>query len=150
VRERVSAKRGNRESTYASSSESDTSPTAPCCAIESTSESENERVEERDSEMRKSRETLHLHFDLASLRPAEPVASSDRQTEELDSCALHISAPEQKMSGGLNGISPALAQLEKEYGSNKKEWKYEMRREAQEIVPGQFLSPSLPSSIRVD
>jgi hypothetical protein len=40
------------------------------------------------------------------------------------------------MSGGLNGISPELAQLELQYGSNKKEWRYEMRREAQEIVPG--------------
>ena len=40
---------------------------------------------------------------------------------------------------GLNGISPELAQLESLYGSLKKEWRYEMRREAQEIVPGQFL-----------
>jgi len=38
----------------------------------------------------------------------------------------------------LMGISPELAALEEQYGHNKKEWKYEMRREAQEIVPGSF------------
>jgi len=37
------------------------------------------------------------------------------------------------------GISPELAALEEQYGHNKKEWKYEMRRDAQEIVPGSFL-----------
>lgn len=48
------------------------------------------------------------------------------------------------MSGGLNGISPELAQLEAQYGANKKEWRYEMRREAQEIVPGEPSSPTSP------
>ncbi|GAA5972088.1 hypothetical protein JCM3765_001288 [Sporobolomyces pararoseus] len=46
---------------------------------------------------------------------------------------------------GLNGISPELAQLESLYGSLKKEWRYEMRREAQEIVPGLFVGPFQPS-----
>ncbi|GAA5837473.1 hypothetical protein JCM3766R1_000457 [Sporobolomyces carnicolor] len=49
------------------------------------------------------------------------------------------------MSGGLNGISPELAQLEAQYGANKKEWRYEMRREAQEIVPGLYVGPFQPS-----
>ncbi|GAA5879258.1 hypothetical protein JCM16303_003141 [Sporobolomyces ruberrimus] len=49
------------------------------------------------------------------------------------------------MSVGLNGISPELAQLEAQYGSNKKEWRYELRREAQEIVPGLYVGPFQPS-----
>ncbi|GAA5824403.1 hypothetical protein JCM5353_005025 [Sporobolomyces roseus] len=46
---------------------------------------------------------------------------------------------------GLMGISPELAALEEQYGHNKKEWKYEMRREAQEIVPGLYVGPFQPS-----
>ncbi|GAA6009877.1 hypothetical protein JCM11491_000849 [Sporobolomyces phaffii] len=49
------------------------------------------------------------------------------------------------MSGGLNGISPELAQLEALYSGNKKEWRYEMRRDAQEIVPGLYVGPFQPS-----
>lgn len=41
----------------------------------------------------------------------------------------------------MNGISPALAALDLQV-PNKLEWKYEMRREAQEILPGSS-SPSL-------
>lgn len=43
---------------------------------------------------------------------------------------------------GLNGISPELQALEDQV-QNKQEWRYEMRREAQEILPG---APAFPSS----
>ncbi|CEQ39306.1 SPOSA6832_00830, partial [Sporobolomyces salmonicolor] len=46
---------------------------------------------------------------------------------------------------GLNGISPELQALEELYGANKVEWKYEMRREAQEILPGLYVGPFQPS-----
>ncbi|GAA5877648.1 hypothetical protein JCM1840_004965 [Sporobolomyces johnsonii] len=46
---------------------------------------------------------------------------------------------------GLNGISPELQALEALYGANKVEWKYEMRREAQEILPGLYVGPFQPS-----
>ncbi|GAA5973698.1 hypothetical protein JCM11641_005085 [Rhodosporidiobolus odoratus] len=45
---------------------------------------------------------------------------------------------------GLNGISPALQALEEQV-PNKVEWKYEMRREAQEILPGLYVGPFQPS-----
>ncbi|BGP13312.1 hypothetical protein JCM10213_001501 [Rhodosporidiobolus nylandii] len=45
---------------------------------------------------------------------------------------------------GLNGISPELQALEDRF-QNKKEWKYEMRREAQEILPGLYVGPFQPS-----
>lgn len=38
----------------------------------------------------------------------------------------------------LHGMSPELQSLEDQV-QNKREWKYEMRREAQEILPGPFL-----------
>ncbi|GAA5936903.1 uncharacterized protein JCM15063_000096 [Sporobolomyces koalae] len=48
-------------------------------------------------------------------------------------------------SAGFYGISPELARLEEQYGANKKEWRYEMRREAQEVVPGLYIGPFQPS-----
>lgn len=47
-------------------------------------------------------------------------------------------------SSSLNGISPELSALEAQV-QNKLEWKYEMRREAQEILPGLFIGPFQPS-----
>ena len=45
----------------------------------------------------------------------------------------------------MNGITPELAALESHLGGNKLEWRYEMRREAQEILPGVFVGPFQPS-----
>ena len=45
----------------------------------------------------------------------------------------------------VNGITPELAALETQLGGNKLEWRYEMRREAQEILPGVFVGPFQPS-----
>ncbi|GAA5916420.1 hypothetical protein JCM6882_001556 [Rhodosporidiobolus microsporus] len=45
---------------------------------------------------------------------------------------------------GLNGISAELQALEDQV-PNKHEWKYEMRREAQEILPGLYVGPFQPS-----
>ncbi|GAA6000686.1 hypothetical protein JCM10207_004609 [Rhodosporidiobolus poonsookiae] len=45
---------------------------------------------------------------------------------------------------GLNGISAELQALEDQV-PNKVEWKYEMRREAQEILPGLYVGPFQPS-----
>ncbi|GAA6038510.1 hypothetical protein JCM8097_004605 [Rhodosporidiobolus ruineniae] len=45
---------------------------------------------------------------------------------------------------GLNGISPELQALEEQV-QNKLEWRYEMRREAQEILPGLYVGPFQPS-----
>jgi serine/threonine/tyrosine-interacting protein len=47
-------------------------------------------------------------------------------------------------SSSLNGISAELSALEAQV-QNKLEWKYEMRREAQEILPGLFIGPFQPS-----
>ncbi|GAA5862546.1 hypothetical protein JCM8547_002099 [Rhodosporidiobolus lusitaniae] len=45
---------------------------------------------------------------------------------------------------GLNGVSPELQALEDQV-PNKVEWRYEMRREAQEILPGLYIGPFQPS-----
>lgn len=46
----------------------------------------------------------------------------------------------------MNGISPGLAALEEQFKDVKPpEWRYEMRREAQEILPGLLLGPFQPS-----
>ncbi|GAA5830927.1 hypothetical protein JCM11251_005081 [Rhodosporidiobolus azoricus] len=45
---------------------------------------------------------------------------------------------------GLNGISPELQALEDQV-PNKVDWRYEMRREAQEILPGLYVGPFQPS-----
>lgn len=45
----------------------------------------------------------------------------------------------------MNGPTAALAALEAQLGENKLEWRYEMRREAQEILPGLFVGPFQPS-----
>ncbi|BGO89040.1 hypothetical protein NBRC10512_001905 [Rhodotorula toruloides] len=44
----------------------------------------------------------------------------------------------------LHGMSYELQSLEDQV-QNKREWKYEMRREAQEILPGLFVGPFQPS-----
>ncbi|GAA6055509.1 hypothetical protein JCM3770_006295 [Rhodotorula araucariae] len=44
----------------------------------------------------------------------------------------------------LNGISPELQALEDQV-PNKSDWRYEMRREAQEILPGLYVGPFQPS-----
>lgn len=45
-----------------------------------------------------------------------------------------------KTSNVMNGISPQLQLLDSQV-DNKVEWKYELRREAQEILPGKFEFP---------
>lgn len=44
----------------------------------------------------------------------------------------------------MNGISEALQKLD-DLVPNKQEWKYEMRREAQETLPGVYVGPFQPS-----
>ncbi|KDE03834.1 hypothetical protein MVLG_05718 [Microbotryum lychnidis-dioicae p1A1 Lamole] len=44
----------------------------------------------------------------------------------------------------MSGISPALQRLE-EALPNRVDWRYEMRREAQQILPGLFIGPFQPS-----
>ncbi|ORY90920.1 protein-tyrosine phosphatase-like protein [Leucosporidium creatinivorum] len=44
----------------------------------------------------------------------------------------------------MNGISPQLQALDEQV-QNKLEWRYEMRREAQEILPGLYVGPFQPS-----
>lgn len=47
----------------------------------------------------------------------------------------------------MNGISPALAALEERFnGIPLPDWRYEMRRQAQEILPNLFLGPFQPSN----
>lgn len=50
----------------------------------------------------------------------------------LEHCIVTTPLPSRR-----NGISPQLAALDEQV-QNKLEWRYEMRREAQEILPGQF------------
>ncbi|KAM0751554.1 phosphatases II [Meredithblackwellia eburnea MCA 4105] len=44
----------------------------------------------------------------------------------------------------MQGVSPALQQLDEQI-QNKVEWRYEMRREAQETLPGVYVGPFQPS-----